>query len=184
MQTTILDKRIDYDGSQLHSHFALLEAQIMGDSMVAFFGGANVSNANLVDMIDRTSSNTIVAKEMLHFIVEHFPADLIFAVFRQRLLVAIARETLLQHCDCPVERRGDDLFVKDRKLTVSIATISPVSTLIHFAVNIDPTGAPVPAIGLAEMGVDARDFALDLMRRVDQELDGITHSIVKVKAVP
>jgi hypothetical protein len=184
METTIMDKRINYDGSQLHSHFALFEAGILGDSMVAFFGSANVTDNYLVDMIDRTASHTIVAKEMLHFIVEHFPADLMLAVFRQRLLVAIARETLVQHCDCPVERRGDDLFINDRKLTVSIATISPVSTLIHFAVNINPEGAPVPAIGLAEMGVDAREFALDLMRRVDQELEAIAHAIVKVKAVP
>jgi hypothetical protein len=184
METAILDKRIDYDGSQLHSHFAIYEAGILGDSMVAFFGGANVTDNFLVDLIDKTANHTIVAKEMLHFIVEHFPADLTLAVFRQRLLVAIARETLVQHCDCPVERRGDDLFVENRKLTVSIATISTVSTLIHFAANIDPEGAPIPAIGLAEMGVDAREFAEDLMRRVDQELDSIAHSMVKVKAVP
>jgi len=183
METLILDKRIDYDGSQLHSHFALYEANILGDSMVGFFGSANVADANLVDLIDLTSSNTIIAKEMLHFIIEHFPADLTLAVFRQRLLVAIARETLIQHCDCPIERRGDDLFAKDRKLTVSIATISPVSTLIHFGINIFPEGAPVPAIGLAEMGVDSREFANDLMRRVDQELESISRSIVKVKAV-
>ena len=105
------------------------------------------------------------------------------AVFRQRLLVAIARETLIQHCNCPIERRGDDLFAKDRKLTVSIATISPVSTLIHFGINIFPDGAPVPAIGLAELLVDSREFAQDLMRHVDQELDGVGRSIVKVKAV-
>ena len=183
METQILDKRIDYDGSQLHSHFALFEADIVGDSMVAFFGSANVNEANLVDLIDHKSSNTIVAKEMLHFIVEHFPADLTLAVFRQRLLVAIARETLVQHCNCAIERRGDDLFAKDRKLTVSIATISPVSTLIHFGVNIFPEGAPVPAIGLAELQVDSREFAEDLMRRVDQELEGIARSIVKVRAV-
>ena len=73
METAILDKRIDYDGSQLHSHFALYEANIIGDSMVGFFGSANVAEANLVDLIDHKSSNTIVAKEMLHFIIEHFP---------------------------------------------------------------------------------------------------------------
>ena len=84
METLILDKKIDYDGSQLHSHFALYEAQILGDSMVAFFGAAKVTDANLVDLIDLTSSNTIIAKEMLHFIIEHFPADLTLAVFRQR----------------------------------------------------------------------------------------------------
>jgi hypothetical protein len=41
----------------------------------------------------------------------------------------------------------------------------------------------VPAIGLAELMVDSREFAEDLMRRVDQELESISRSIVKVKAV-
>ena len=72
---------------------------------------------------------------------------------------------------------------QDRKLTVSIATISPVSTLIHFGINIFPDGAPVPAIGLAELVIDSREFAEDLMRRVAQDLVSISRSIVKVKAV-
>ena len=40
---------------------------------------------------------------------------------------------------------GDDLYVGDRKLSISIAAPSPTSALIHFALNIDPTGAPVRA---------------------------------------
>ena len=63
---------------------------------------------------------------------------------------------------------------------MSIATVSPVSTLIHFGINVDPAGAPVPAVGLAELGIDPTSFAPALLDLLDAELEGIAHARAKV----
>jgi hypothetical protein len=118
-----------------------------------------VATAEMVDLEDRRQNFRIEAAEMLHFLGEWFEGDLDLAVARQRLLIAGFAEELRRLLPAEkaarVERRGNDLFVEGRKLSVSIVTASPVSTLFHFGVNIDPAGAPVAAIGLAELGVDA-----------------------------
>ena len=137
----------------------------------------------MVDLADVIAGDSIRAASMLHFIVERFDADLEKMVTLQRLLVALAAE-LLNHDRPVVRRQGDDLYVGHRKLSVSIATASPVSTLIHFALNIDPTGAPVSAVGLAELAVEPRAFALELMSRFAAEIHEIRVARCKVRAVP
>jgi hypothetical protein len=119
---------------------------------------------------------------MLHFLCEFFDPDLPKTILRQRLLVAIAAEQLAGVTG--LRRNGDDLYVGERKLSVSIATVSPVSSLIHFALNIDPTGAPVPAVGLAELGVEPEQFARRLMTAFAEELESIDAARCKVRPVP
>ena len=54
--------------------------------------------------------------------------------------------------DCIIIRDGDDIMIGDaRKLSVSIATLSRFSGLIHVGININVgEGCPVDAIGLDE----------------------------------
>jgi len=161
MKWVFIPKRIDYDGSQLASHFAYKSASLVGDSIVAFVGACDVRPEFMVDVADLASGCEIASRQMLHFIVEHFDADLERAVLRQRLLASILQQAVNTRLrsnlivgaksDRFVRRDGDDLFVGDRKLTVSVATASPVSSLIHLGVNIDARGAPVAAIGLSEL---------------------------------
>jgi hypothetical protein len=58
--------------------------------------------------------------------------------------------------------------------------VSPVSTLIHFGINVDPAGAPVPAIGLAELGIDPAAFAPALLHLLDAEIEGVADAGSKV----
>lgn len=183
IENQFVNERIDYDGTQLHSHFAFHTTRVMGNSIVAFLGACHVPREHLVDMIDAQANDIIIAKEMLHFIVELFGANLFLAIAMQRLLAALALETLNHHCELDIERRGDDLYIGDRKLSISIATVSPVSSLIHFALNVDHAGAPVPAIGLAEIKVEPQGYASDLLRRFTQEYEGMERAMVKVRAV-
>jgi len=81
------------------------------------------------------------------------------------------------------ERRGDDIYCLDKKLNVSIATVSPVSTLIHFGVNVDASGAPVAAIGLKDLGIDAEKFAKQVLGLVCKEVENIYEASVKVFTV-
>jgi hypothetical protein len=81
-----------------------------------------------------------------------------------------------------VRRDGDDLWVGDGKLSISIATASPVSSLIHFAVNATPGGAPVRTATLQQLGVEPAAFARAVLARVAAEQDSITVARAKVRA--
>lgn len=122
---------------------------------------------------------------MLHFIVEHFDMSLERAILRQRLLVAIIADALNEAKGCfLVRRQGDDLFADDRKLSVSIATRSPVSCLIHVGVNISSKNTPVPTRGLSDLGVDPRRLAQVVLRAYVGECESAQAARCKVRGVP
>ena len=77
--------------------------------------------------------------------------------------MSIIKEVLEEY-NIFVKRDGDDLFYQDRKLSVSIATKSITSCLIHSALNIMKEGAPIEVSDLSEMGIDnVKEFALKIM---------------------
>lgn len=172
---------IPYTGRELRPHWLLQTFQLTGDAIAAFVGPCDVPLEHMVDLADVAAGEFIRARLMLHFIAEFFDTDLEKTVLRQRLLVAVAAQCL---SNVPgLTRSGDDLFVGERKLSVSIATASPVSSLIHLALNIDPTGAPCPAIGLDELGVDPHALARDILEAFVAEMDGVWVARTKVRPV-
>lgn len=185
MHRLLADHQIAYLGDQLRSHWILDTFGCFGDAVCAFLGPCEVPTTSLVDLADVREGAIIRARLMLHFIAEWFDADLERAILRQRLLVALAADLLRESCpDLALRRSGDDLYVGERKLSVSIATASPVSTLVHFGINVDPAGAPVSAVGLQELGVEPLAFARELMARFATELEGVRAARVKVRGVP
>lgn len=184
IETKILDERIDYTGDQLVSHFVREKAGITTDGVVAFTGACAVTGSRLVDLEDVEQHSSIIAEEMFHFIGEHFECTLREANYRLRLFIGIVGEVLRDLAPGLVlTRDGDDIYIGERKLTVAIATVSPVSTVFHCGVNIDPQGAPVPAIGLGEIGVDAESFASAVLERYRNECISIGLAIRKVRGV-
>lgn len=181
MKTQWLPEARAYTGAELSSLWAFRTCGLQGDSIVAFAGPCDVGPEHMVDLADVAAGAFIHSEHMLHFIVEHFDLTLRETVARQRLLVALAADLLRPAAD--VARRGDDLFVADRKLSVSIATASPVSTLIHLGLNISSEGTPVPAIGLADLGVGPEPFAAELMAAYAAEVAGIEAARAKVRGV-
>jgi hypothetical protein len=176
-----LEPRHEYDGSQLRPHFLMARFGIVGDAAVIFRGPADVRGAALVDLEDRGQKHVIRSADMLHLMVERFEADLVLGIFLQRLIASIVADQVRALAPGrTVLRNGDDVRVDGRKLSVSIATVSPVSTLIHFGINVDPAGAPVPAAGLSELGIDPNAFAPALLGLLDAELEGIAHARAKV----
>lgn len=188
MQVHLAPEQIPYTGAELRSHWILRTFGVPGDAIVAFLGPCEVDPAAMVDLEDVLVGAAIRARLMLHFVVESFDSGLESAVLVQRLLVALAAEALArrgaQAGPGGLRRAGDDLFIGERKLSVSIATVSPVSTLIHLGINVNPEGAPVPAVGLEELGVEPTGFARELMAALVQELDGVRAARCKVRAVP
>lgn len=185
MNRFFIEKEQTYTGEQLRSLWAYTVHDVRGDSIVAFIGPCDVKPDLICDMADAKEAAVIRSAKMLHFIVEHFDRDLEKAVLRQRLLMAIVRDIVNERLGRnAVRRSGDDLYDGGRKLSVSIATVSPVSTMIHTGLNIDPSGAPVPAVGLLEYGLDVRALAEDVMRNYVGEIDSMDWAMRKVRGVP
>jgi hypothetical protein len=139
--------------------------------------------AEIADLAD-VDGPGIAGDDMVHFLWESFVhPDLMLAVHRQRLLSAQAAEALRELApNCGVQRDGDDLFFGDGKLSISIATVTPVSSMLHFAVNATPGGAPVRTATLQQLGVDPQAFALRLLQKAAHEQDSIAVARAKVRA--
>jgi hypothetical protein len=178
------DKAIDYDGSQLASHWIFRNFRILGDAAVAFCGGCDVSIDKMVDLADVRDNKPIFSKSMLHVIAEFFDSDLTKTILTQRLLVSLVQQELIFRIQKPViVRGGNDLYDDGAKLSVSIATASPVSTLLHFGINIISEGTPVKTKGLADYKIEPADFARAILESFRDEIQTVSQARSKVRAV-
>lgn len=184
MKYELIEKEIKYEGWQLVPHWIYKNFKIQGDAIVGFIGECEVKLTEMVDIEDVINNEPIYSKNMLSFITEQFNVELVEGVFRQRLLICTIKEAL-ERRGIKVERSGDDLFVDGKKLTVSIATRSLTSILIHTGINIDSTGAPVKACGLENdlQITDIKEFANEIMKNYSEELEDIVLASTKVRGV-
>ena len=184
MKTKFIEDEIKYIGSQLAPHWIYKNFKIQGDAIVAFCGECEVKLTEMVDIEDVINKEPIYSKLMLNFITEQFGIELSEGVFRQRLLICIIKE-LLEARGVFVTRNGDDLMIEGKKLSVSIATKSITSVLIHTGLNILSEGAPVKACGLlSELNIsDIKEFASEVMAKYAEELEDIKLAATKVRGV-
>ena len=184
MKTLFIDKEIKYIGSQLAPHWIYKNFKIQGDAIVAFCGECDVKLTEMVDIEDVINNEPIYSKYMLSFISEQFNIGLIEGVLRQRLLMSTIKEALEKR-GVVVRRDGDDLFINDKKLSVSIATKSMTSVLIHTGVNILAEGAPIPVSALkTDLNIDdIKEFAIEVMKNYSEEIEDIVLVSTKVRGV-
>ena len=184
MKTKRMEGRLDYTGRELRSRWIMERSGVEGDAVVAFRGACMVTGEDLVDREDFMLGNIVAGQDMLHFIAEVSGADLVGITFAQRLLCSITRDVLNDRLGrAAVERRGDDLFVGRGKLSVSVATVSPVSGLIHLGLNVTTGGVPVEAACLADLGVDPDWLADQVAGRFAAEVDSCIRASHKVRPV-
>ena len=193
LQTHHAEAERTYTGVELRPHFLLTEFSLRGSAIGSFVGPCDVKTDKLVDWEDRIANDHIKAKRMVHFIGEFFGMSLSEAVVRQRLFMGIIGDFMNEELvragkKASVRRDGDDLFCGDRKLSVSIVTASPVSMLLHAGINVDPAGAPVPAMGLRELGLVADGmaegaWAREISRRFSAEWESMDWACAKVRPV-
>ena len=186
MKTLFIDKEIKYTGHQLSPHWIYKNFNVMGDCIISFIGECNVNLSEMVDIEDVINNEPIYSKKMLSFIEENFNSSLVETVYKQRLLVTITKEIIERNYpSVKILRNGDDLFINGRKLSVSIATKSITSTLIHFGLNIEAKDAPIPASDLInDAGVkDIKAFAYDVMNAYKNEIKDINLAVSKVRGV-
>ncbi len=183
MQTLFIEKEIKYIGSQLSPHWIYKNFKLQGDSIVAFVGEVDVKITEMVDIEDVINNDAIYSKKMLNFIIEQYNITLEQMVCLQRLFISIIKE-ILETKGKIILRKGDDLFFDNRKLSVSIATKSITSTLIHTGLNIIKDGAPIQASDLSELEIkDIKAFALEIMEKYKNEVDSIKQAVYKVRGV-
>jgi len=179
-----LDENIKYTGEQLQGSWIYHVLGIEGDTMVSFIGECDVLREYMVDTEDLANGETIYSEQMLHFIAEYFEVEMEKTILKQRLLAVVVEETLNNMLGThQVSREGDDLFDKESKLTVSIATTSPMSSLIHFGINISSKNTPVKTKGLADYRIDPKKFADEVLKRYKKEEESVHFASKKVKLV-
>lgn len=115
-------------------------------------GEANVSLDHMVDIEDVMDSEPIYSEDMLNFIIEVIGCtDLEKLVFIQRYFVRLIGE-IVESYNSTTYYKGDDIMVEGKKLSVSIATVSNASGLIHIGLNASGDKYPegVNAIALSD----------------------------------
>ncbi|MBQ4122946.1 DUF366 family protein [bacterium] len=186
METLFIAEEKKYTGKELAPHWIYKNYHIMGNAIVSFIGECEVVLDHMVDIEDVINNEPIYSKKMLSFIEENFNSSLEQMVYKQRLLVTLTKELIEKKSpNVKIRRNGDDLYINDKKLSVSIATKSITSTLIHFGLNIDADGAPIKAADLVN---DAKienieDFAKELMSAYKEETADIILAASKVRGV-
>lgn len=186
MNIQVIEQEIKYTGSELAPHWIYKNFNLLGDTAVAFIGECEVKLPEMVDISDVINNEPIYSKKMLNVIIEHFNIELPEGVLRQRMLVSILKELIEKMLpDIKILRDGDDLFYENKKLTVSIATKSITSVLIHLGVNIDPEGAPVDASGLeTDLNIqNIKQFAQELLENYKNEMQSVSEAVCKVRGV-
>ena len=175
----------EYDGSQINPSWAFQEFKVKDSTIVSWVGPMNILGDNLIDYED--VGLDIKGNLMLNFIVEHFdeqPGNLKLAYHRQRILVMITRDKLLDY-GIKTTQDGDDIFINGKKASVSIAAKTLTSVLIHFAINIISEGA---IIEVSSLGDDTtisnyEEFAKKLMISYINEIEDIKLATTKVWGV-
>jgi len=181
-ETRFLADEFCYDGTQLAPHWIYRTTGKLGDGLVAFLGPADVTLDHMVDLEDVAKRAPIASARMLHFVGEWFRDSLEVGVLLQHLFVGEIYEELLERGMKSLRRRGNDIYFEERKLSVSIATRSPVSVLMHAAVNVTSEGTPIATSNLTEMGVEPREFASRILKRFAE--DYAVWQTARVKVIP
>ncbi len=104
------------------------------------------------------------------------------AVFRTSVgsTATVAVESAAESGD---DRKGAGAKANEGKLSISIATLTPMSAVIHFALNVSNLGTPVATASLEELGVAPEDYAQLAMARLVAEISSIEAATVKVRWV-
>jgi hypothetical protein len=201
VNSKFIEETVPYNGVELRSGWVRERFGLEGDAIIAFHGPCSVKGDALVDLEDLAAGETVEGENMLHFIAEISGVGLPGIAFLQRLLCVIAGRAVEEACgglrekesgesvSCRVRREGDDLYVGEGKLSVSIATVSPESGppergLIHLGLNISTAGVPVKAASLEDLGVDYRGLAPSILMAFVSEVEGGLHASRKVRRVP
>lgn len=186
MKSKWVSENFKYDGSQLRCQFAYLKHELLGDSILAWRGPCDVTLEHMADGEDLLAGAAIRGSDMIHFIVEVFGWNLSGGVALQRLLASLASEVLREQGQLQgfeISRKGDDLYWQGGKLSISVAAQSPLSVVIHFAVNVSNEGTPVKTSSLEDLRTKPETFARAVLEKFVAEYSSLQEATVKVRPI-
>ncbi len=184
LSTLVSDQPIHYDGTQLNPHWIYRQFHIQGNALVAFIGEARVTLDNMVDLEDVFKKAPIYSPLMTHFIGEWFIDSWDEGILWQHHFVSSIYGALWEKGIGHLRRRGNDIYYKERKLNVSIATKSLGSILMHTGINVRTENTPVPTAGLAELGLDPTTFATEILEIFARDVKIMRNARVKCLTRP
>lgn len=187
MLVEVIEEPVFYDGSQIEPLWGYKRYGVLGDCVIVFRGGMDVSEERMKDCEDIRGKTKITGDDVLHFIVERFdsPGNMLISYLLQRLLV-ISAQTVLNMWGIETTRTGDDLYIADEKLTVSIATASIASEKMHLGINVTTSGTPkgVAVTSLTSLGIEPDEslsIGRDIADMFSRETLGILKDVVKTR---
>jgi hypothetical protein len=182
MKSKFIQKKIKYSGEQLSPLFAYMNFDLAGDSVISWMGPCDVSFEQMIDGEDLKELSAIRGDLMLHFVLEFFDRELFSAVLLQRLVTAMAKD-LIEEMNPKVKilRKGDDLYYRGGKLSVSIASRSVMSCQIHLGINVTNAGTPVKTAALSDLKIRPQQFSKLLMKRISEEYESVRFATQKVR---
>jgi len=184
-------KKECYDGSQIKPLWALNKFGVSGSSLVIFRGSMKIPQDEMIDMQDIIREKDLAeilisGDDCIHFIIEMFddqPANLKVAYHRLHLLAFIVQKVVEEEYEIELVKKGTDLYHKEKKMNVAIATSSNSSSKIHFGINIVSTGVPayVKAIGLQDINgkIDLEKLAERIGQEFIKEINAIDNDVMK-----
>ncbi|MCX7675623.1 MAG: DUF366 family protein [Bdellovibrionaceae bacterium] len=171
-----------YDGSQLEVGRNFRQHGLLGSSVIAWIGPCDVAREHMIDGEDWREKKAIQADKMLHFVGELFHVDIVAGILLTRLMASQLAEIVKGIGDSRGSfiRKGDDVYSSDgKKLNVSIVTQKGHRVLFHFGINVGAQGAPVPVLGLEDLGISAPQFAAQMLYWVKAEWEDIFRASYK-----
>ncbi|MHA1531617.1 MAG: DUF366 family protein [Candidatus Heimdallarchaeota archaeon] len=188
-------KKECYDGSQIKPLWALNKFSVSGSSIVIFRGSMKIPQEEMIDIQDIIREKDLAeilisGDDCIHFIIEMFddqPANLKVAYHRLHLLAFIVQKIVKEEYKISLEKKGTDLYYKDKKLNVAIATSSNSSSKIHFGINIVSTGVPnyVNAVGLCDINekINLKKLAERIGKEFISEISAIDNDVMKSRTL-
>jgi len=173
MKTRFIKEELTFTGEQLHSLFAYDNYNILGDSIIAFIGACDISLKETVDLETQKARKYSYVPKMLHFLCEHFEVDVEKAILRSYLLLDIAKDILNEKLGTnQIKRVFNELYDGESRVAISMATSSPVSSLIYVGVHIVPP-TDIPAKGLEDYQIDPLEFGNLVLERYAKDAERI-----------
>ncbi len=180
IKSLFVEEELPFTGEGLKPHWAFLNYDLAGDSIVAFIGAYQVSPEYTSDLREFKKGGEFKGSKLLHLIVEHFGCDLLETLLYERLLLGIAKDKLNHRLGGDIlQIWGDDICDGNKRVTTSSATVNTLSGKIHLGINIESGEAK----GLKDYHVSPRELGEVIMDQYRLEVFRIDQKLSTTKSV-
>jgi len=180
IKSLFVEEELPFTGEGLKPHWAFLNYDLAGDSIVAFTGPYQVSPESIPDLRRSKKTKEFKSSRMLHLVVEHFGCDLLETLLYERLLLGIAKDKLNHRLGGDIlQIWGDDICDGNKRVTTSSATVNALSGKIHLGINIESGEAK----GLKDYHVSPRELGEVIMDQYRLEVFRIDQKLSTTKSV-